>query len=166
MLSPVMQQEATKQLRLALLALLFAALAAGFALCMNVVHYRTWPFVPPAAFPRFQDASALHTVPAAALLGLPSLVLAILVAREGLPGVAGALLWVAVGLAAVPWIATLLLFVPLQGKLSAAGPEAGTVRELVWGDLLLRAAPPLLQALIQGWAVLRALRAVVPERAA
>ena len=44
--------------------------------------------------------------------------------------------------------------------------EAELVRGLVWGDLLLRVAPPLLQALIQGWAVLRALRAVVPERAA
>src|SRR5215207_5330708 len=111
MLSPVMRQESMRQLRLALLALLFSALAAGFALCMNVVHYRTWPLVPPAAFPRFQDASALHTVPTAALLGLPSLVLAILVARKGLPGVAGALLWVAAGLAALPWIATPLLFI-------------------------------------------------------
>lgn len=33
-----MEQEVMKQLRLAVLALLFAALAAGFALCMNVVH--------------------------------------------------------------------------------------------------------------------------------
>ena len=32
------------------------------------------------------------------------------------------------------------------------------VRVLLWGDLLLRVAPPLLQTLIQGWAVLRALR--------
>ena len=161
-----MQQETMKQFRLVLFALLFAALAAGFALSMNVVHYRTWGFVPPAAFTRFQDASARHTVPMAVLIGLPNLVLAILVARKGLPGVAGAILWVAVGLAALPWIATPLLFVPLQGKLSAAGPEAGLVRELLWSDLLLRVAPPLLQSLIQAWAVLRALRPVAPERSA
>lgn len=107
----------------------------------------------------------MHTVPMAVLLGLPSLVLSILVARVGLPGVARALLWVAAGLAALPWIATPLFFVSLQGKLSAAGPEVGLVSELLWSDLLLRVAPPVLQALIQGWAVLRALKIVLPDRA-
>jgi hypothetical protein len=146
-----------KNLRPAILALLFSALAAGFALCMNVVHYRTWSLVPPDAFARFQDSSAIHTVPAAVVLGLPSLFFALIVARRGLPGVSSAWFRMAVGLAALPWVATPLWFVGLQGRLSAAGPTQELVAKLVWGDLLLRAAPPLIQALIQWRALQRSL---------
>lgn len=144
----------TKNLKSAILALLFSGLAAGFALCMNVVHYRTWSLVPADAFARFQDSSAIHTVPAALLLGLPSLAFALVVARRGMPGVAGAWLWVAVVMAALPWVATPLWFVGLQGRLSAAGPTEGLMAQLAWGDLLLRTAPPLIQASIH-WRALR-----------
>ena len=37
------------KITIAVLALLFAGLSAGFALCMSVVHYATWEFVPPDA---------------------------------------------------------------------------------------------------------------------
>jgi hypothetical protein len=161
-----MDLKSRKELGLGVLAMLLSCLAAGFALCMNIVHYRTWYFVPPAAFPRFQDASAIHTVPAAAILGLTSLILATLVARKGLPGVSRVPLWVAVALAMLPWVVTPLLFIPLQGRLSAAGPVEGLVWELVWNDLLLRAAPPLMQAMIHYWAVQRSLKAIVSEGAA
>lgn len=145
--------------RPAVLAMLFSGLAAGFALCINVVHYRTWPFVPPSAFQRFQDASGAHTVPAAALLGLASLVLAVVVARRGLPGVSRGLLWAAAALALVPWVATPVLFLPLQGQLAATGPSAALVSRLASADLLLRAIPPVAQALIHWWALSRAVGA-------
>lgn len=131
-------------------ALLFSGLAAGFGLCMNVVHYRTWALVPAAAFPAFQNASAWHTVPLAALIGLPSLALAVAVARGGAPRAA---LWAAAALAAVPWVATPIWLVPLQGQLAASGPTAALVGRLVTSDLLLRVLPPLLQAGLQWWAL-------------
>src|SRR6185503_10671418 len=98
----------------AILALLVAALSAGFALCMSVVHYQTWAFVPTSAFREFQHASATRTVPAAIALGITSLLLAAITAYRGLPGVTRPLLWFAVALAATPWVATPTVMIPLQ----------------------------------------------------
>ena len=72
---------------IAILALLLAGVSAGFALCMSLVHYATWEFVPPDAFREFQDASAIRTVPIAIVLGISSLVLTLITAIRGLPGV-------------------------------------------------------------------------------
>lgn len=77
----------------AILALLVAALSTGFALCMSIVHYKTWAFVPPLAFQKFQNASATQTVPLAIALGIPSLLLAAITAYRGLPGVAHLFGW-------------------------------------------------------------------------
>src|SRR5215207_10705956 len=46
--------------KLAMAALVFAALSAGVALCINYVHYQTWAFVPPAGFGPFHRASGVH----------------------------------------------------------------------------------------------------------
>ena len=59
----------------AILALLLAGVSAGFALCMSLVHYVTWGFVPPNAFREFQEASGVRTVPIPIALGISSLVL-------------------------------------------------------------------------------------------
>jgi hypothetical protein len=142
----------------AILALLVAALSAGFALCMSIVHYKTWAFVPPLAFQKFQNASATQTVPLAIALGIPSLLLAAITAYRGLPGVARSLLWLAAVLAAVPWVATPTVLIPLQERLAAAGPVAGLVAELFWKDLTLRSLPPTLQSAILCGAVLRRLQ--------
>ena len=133
----------------AILALLVAALSTGFALCMSIVHYKTWAFVPPLAFQKFQNASATQTVRLAIALGIPSLLLAAITAYRGLPGVARSPLWLAAVLAAVPWVATPTVLIPLQERLAAAGPVAGLVAELFWKDLTLRSLPPTLQSAIR-----------------
>jgi len=150
--------------RLAVAALLVAGLAAGFALCMNVVHYRTWGAVPAAGFAAFQRVSAAQTVPAAAALGLPSLVLAVLLARRGLPGVARGWLWAAAALAALPWVATPAVLLPLQARLGAAGPAPDLVTRLGWADLLLRTVPPLALAVLHARALAVALDPAEPGR--
>lgn len=130
---------------LALLALVAAALSAGFALCMSIVHYSTWAFVPSSAFREFQDASAMRTVPTALALGIPSMALATVAAYRGVPGVTRWLLCAAAVLAVIPWVATPTVMIPLQFQLTAEGPAVGLVRELVRKDLVLRTLPPILQ---------------------
>jgi hypothetical protein len=125
---------------------------------MSFVHYPTWQFVPAGAFQAFQDASGARTVALAALVGFPNLAVAGFVARKGLPGVPGALLWVASALAALPWIVTPLYFIPLQGLLHEVGPAPDLIWRLTTADLFLRTAPPALQAGIYFQAFLRAPR--------
>lgn len=136
-------------------ALVLSALAAGFAVAVNVVHYRTWPHVGADDFAAFQSSSARHTVPAAVALGLPGLVWAIRLGRRGLAGVDRRQLIAAALLGATPWLATPLYFVPLQQRLADAGPASGLVADLVWADLALRVVPPLIQTLLLALALRR-----------
>jgi len=149
------QPSGLSALALGLTALTLSALAAGFALAVNIVHYRSWPNVSTADFGAFQSASARHTVPAAVALGLPSLVWAVRLARRGLAGVDRRQLIVATGLAAVPWITTPAYFVALQQRLHDAGPAMGPMTELVWADAALRVLPPLAQTLLLALALRR-----------
>ena len=122
---------------------------------MSIVHYKSWAFVPTSAFHEFQNASATRTVPVAIALGIPSLLLAALTAYRGLPAVARPLLWLAAVLAAIPWVATPTVMIPLQERLAAEGPVAGLVGELFWKDLVLRSVPPTLQSVILFVSVVR-----------
>ena len=143
--------------KLAMAALVFAALSAGVALCINYVHYQTWAFVPPAGFGPFHRASGVHDASMAAVVGFPNLVVALLLARRGLPGVAGGYLWVAAALAVTPWVATPPIFLPLQASISEAGPTPELLSRLVGLDLLLRASPVVVQTCILLWATVRSL---------
>ena len=143
---------------IAILALLFAGVSAGFALCMSLVHYATWGFIPPDAFKEFHEASAARTVPVAIALGIPSLVLTLITAIRGLPNVPRSVIWLAVILAAVPWIATPTIMIPIQERLAAAGPTSELVNQLVSRDILLRSLPPVIQSTILFWAVSRSVR--------
>lgn len=140
---------------LAMTALVLAALSAGFAAAINVVHYRSWPNVGQVDFAAFQSSSARHTVPAAVAVGLPSMVWAIRLARRGLRGVDRRQLLAAAALSVLPWLATPIYFVPLQQRLHDAGPTSGLVRELVWADLVLRVVPPMIQTLLLAMALRR-----------
>ena len=140
---------------IAILALLFAGLSAGFALCMSLVHYATWGFVPPDAFRELQQASAVRTVPVALALGIPSLVLTLITAIRGLTNVPRFVLWTAVILAAIPWVATPTIMIPLQERLATAGPLNELVQQLLWRDILLRSLPPVIQSVLLLWAVSR-----------
>ena len=139
----------------AILALLFAGVSSGFALCMSFVHYATWRFIPPDAFGAFHQASAIRTVPLAIALGVSSLVLTLITAIRGLPNVNRTVIWIAVILAAIPWVATPTIIIPIQERLAAAGPTSELVEQLLWRDVLLRSFPPVIQSLILLWAVLR-----------
>ena len=142
----------------AILALLCAGVSAGFALCISFVHYATWAFVPEVAFPAFQDASAVLTVPLAVLLGISSVVLTLITAIRGLPNVPRVVLWVALILAVIPWVATPTIMIPLQERLAAEGPLPELLKQLVWRDVLLRSLPPVIQSMILLGAVLRSMR--------
>lgn len=146
------------KISIAILALLFAGLSAGFALCMSFVHYATWEFVPPDAFREFQQASAMRTVPVAIALGISSLVLTLVTAVRGLPNVPRYLIWIAVILAAIPWVATPTIMIPIQERLATAGPESGLIKQLLWRDVLLRSLPPVVQSIILLKAVLTSVR--------
>ena len=143
------------KMRIAILALLFAGASAGFALCMSFVHYATWGFIPPDAFRAFQQASAVRTVPLAIALGISSLVLTLVTAIRGLPNVPRYAIWIAVILAAIPWIATPAIMIPIQEALTVEGPISELVKKLVWTDFLLRSLPPAIQSVILLWAVIR-----------
>lgn len=143
---------------IAILALLFAGASAGFALCMSFVHYATWGYVPPEAFQAFQHASGVRTVPLAVALGISGLVLTLITAIRGLPNVPRSVIWIAVILAAIPWLATPTIMIPLQGRLAAAGPTSGLIEQLLWNDILLRSGPPVIQTALLLWAVLRSVR--------
>jgi hypothetical protein len=143
---------------IAILALLFAGLSAGFAVCMSFVHYAIWGFVPPGAFGAFQQASATRTVPLAIGLGISSLVLTLITAIRGLPNVPRSVIWIAVILAAIPWIATPTIMIPFQERLAAAGPTNELINQLLWRDILLRSFPPVTQSMILLGAVLRSVR--------
>src|SRR5688572_10522759 len=120
---------------IAILALLFASVSAGFALCMSFVHYATWGFIPPDAFREFQLASAIRTVPIAIALGISSLVLTLITAIRGLPNVRRSVIWIAVILAAIRWVATPTIMIPIQERLAAAGPASGLIKQLLWRDI-------------------------------
>ena len=143
---------------IAILALLFAGLSSGFALCMSFVHYGTWAFIPSEAFREFQQASAVRTVPLAIALGISSLLLTLITAIRGLPSVPRSVIWIAVILAAIPWIATPTIMIPLQERLAAAGPASELINQLLWRDIFLRSLPPIIQSIILLWAVLRSVR--------
>ena len=143
---------------IAILALLLAGVSSGFALCMSFVHYATWGYVPLDAFREFQQASALRTVPVAIALGISSLLLTLITAIRGLPNVPRAVIWIAVILAAVPWIATPTIMIPIEERLAAAGPSSALINELLLKDILLRSSPPVIQSLILLGAVLRSVR--------
>ena len=125
------------ELTLATLALVFAALSAGIALC----NYQTWALVPSAGFGPFHDASGIRDASTAAAVGLSNLVLALLLARRGLPGISRAPLWVAAALSMAPWVVTPAVFLPLQASIGEFGPTPELVFRLVALDLLLRASP-------------------------
>ena len=146
------------KINLAVLALIFAGASTGFAICMSVVHYSTWQFIPSSAFAQFQHASAMRTVPLAIAVGIPGLVLAGITALRRLPGVSTWLLWIAVALAALPWIATPTVMIPIQVRLAANGPVPTLVQELVWNDVLSRSLPPFIQSIILLVAVLQSLK--------
>jgi hypothetical protein len=146
------------KITIAILALLFAGASAGFALCMSFVHYATWGFIPPDAFQEFQQASAMRTVPLAIALGISSLVLTLVTAIRGLPTAPRSVLWIAVILAAIPWVATPTIMIPIQERLAAAGPASGFIKQLLWYDILLRSFPPVIQSMTLTWAVSRARR--------
>ena len=143
---------------IAILALLLAGVSSGFALCMSFVHYATWGYVPLDAFREFQQASALRTVPVAIALGISSLLLTLITAIRGLPNVPRSVIGIAVILAAVPWVATPTIMIPIQERLAAAGPSSALINELLWKDILLRSLPPVIQSLILLGAVLRSVR--------
>lgn len=140
---------------IAILALLAAGISVGFALCMSVVHYATWGFIPPDAFGEFQQASAVRTVPLAIALGVSSFVLTLITAIRGLPSVPRFVIWIAVILAVIPWVATPTVMIPIQGRLAAAGPTTELIKQLLWSDILLRSLPPVVQSMILLWAILR-----------
>ena len=142
----------------AILALLFAGVSSGFALCMSFVHYATWGFIPPDAFREFQQASAIRTVPVAIALGISSLVLTLVTAIRGLPNVTRSVIWIAVILAAIPWVATPTIMIPIQERLAAVGPASGLIKQLVWKDIFLRSLPPVMQSIILLGALLRSVR--------
>ena len=144
--------------KIAILALLFAGLSAGFALCMSLVHYPTWGFVPSDAFREFQQVSGTRTVPVAITLGISSLVLTLITAIRGLPNFPRPLIWIAVVLAVVPWVATPTVMIPIQERLAAVGPESELIKQLLWRDTLLRTLPPCIQSLILLAAVFRSVR--------
>lgn len=143
---------------IAILALLLAGVSAGFALCMSLVHYATWEFVPPDAFRAFQEASAMRTVPIAIALGISSLVLTLITAIRGLPNVPRSVIWLAVILAVIPWVATPTIMIPIQERLAAAGPTSELIKQLFWKDVLLRSLPPVIQSLVLLGAVLKSVR--------
>lgn len=143
--STVRRADHTTALRRGAAAVTAAAAAAGFGLAMNLVHYPGWERVPADAFAAFQADSGARTVPTAAVLGLLSATLTVLVAIRGLPAVSRGWLWVAVALAVVPWVATPALFLPLQAALEQQGPTPDLVGRLVLLDLALRTVPPILQ---------------------
>jgi hypothetical protein len=138
-----------------ILALVTAAVSVGCTWTINIAVYRTWVFVPAAAFPQYQQAHELRFVPLAVLFGLSSIVFAVMVAWRGLPNVPRTPLWIAAVLALVPWIVTPIFFIPLQGQLSVAGPTPDLVNRLVNASLVLRDVPPTLQMIILCWAVLQ-----------
>lgn len=146
------------KIKLAILALLFAGVSSGFALCMSFVHYATWEFVPRDAFQKFHKRRPCELCHLAIALGISSLVLTLITAIRGLPNVPRSVIWIAVILAAIPWIATPTLILPIQESLATAGPESELIKQLLWRDILLRSLPPVIQSMILLGAVLRCVR--------
>jgi glucan phosphoethanolaminetransferase (alkaline phosphatase superfamily) len=142
-----------KQTTLLIVALTLSAASVGCAWTVNIALYRLWSLVPIGAFPAYQAAHEIHFVPLAALLGIPNLIVAILLARQGLPTVPRWLLWVGASLALVPWVATPAYFIPLQSQLALAGPTPELVAQLVTADMALRALPVTLQLGTVLWAL-------------
>jgi hypothetical protein len=98
-------------------------------------------------------------VPVAIALGISSLLLTLITAIRGLPNVHRSVIWIAVILAAVPWVATPTIMIPIQERLAAAGPASGLIKQLLWKDILLRLLPPVIQSMILLGAVLTSVRA-------
>lgn len=139
---------------LAIVALALSAASAGCAWTVNIALYRLWSLVPADVFLAYQAAHEIHFVPLAALLGIPNLFVAILLARRGLPATPRWPLWAGALLALVPWVATPAYFIPLQSQLALAGPTPGLVAQLVAADMALRAMPVTLQLGMVLWALL------------
>ncbi len=83
------------------LACTSAAMSVGCAWTVNVANYRNWVVIPAVAFPQYQQAHERHIVPLAALFGLSSVVLALVVAWQGLPHVPRTHLWFCIGVCSV-----------------------------------------------------------------
>jgi hypothetical protein len=147
-----------KTFTLSIATLAFVAASAGCAWTVNVALYPLWPLIPPASFGAYQAEHARLFVPLAALLGLPSVVLALLMAWRGVPALPRWVLWAGAALAFLPWLATPVYFLPLQHELSVAGPTPALVGQLVAADLALRTVPPTLHLGIVLWALLASAR--------
>jgi hypothetical protein len=139
---------------LAAVTLAFVAASVGCTWTVDVALYPLWPLIPPASFGAYQAEHARLFVPLAALLGLPSVALALLMAWRGVPALPRWVLWAGAVLALLPWIATPVYFLPLQHQLSVAGPTPALVEQLVRSSLALRTVPPTLHLGIVLWAVL------------
>jgi hypothetical protein len=139
---------------LAFLALALSAASAACAWTVNIALYRLWTLVPTDVFPGYQAAHEVRFVPLAALFGIPNLMVAVLVARRGLPGLRRWPLWAGAVLALLPWVVTPAYFIPLQGRLRLAGPTPELVSQLVTTDAVLRAVPVTLQHGIVLWALI------------
>jgi hypothetical protein len=143
-----------KRATLPVMALTLSAASVGCAWTVNIALYRLWSLVPVDAFPAYQAAHERHFVPLAALLGIPNLIVAILLARRGLPATPRWPLWAGALLALIPWVATPVYFIPLQSQLALAGPTPELVAQLVAADMALRAMPVTLQLGMVLWALL------------
>jgi hypothetical protein len=139
---------------LPLMALVLSAASAGCAWTVNIALYRLWSLVPSDAFSAYQAAHEVYFVPLAALLGIPNLIVAVLLARQSLPAMPRWPLWVGALLALVPWVVTPAYFLPLQGRLALVGPTPELVAQLVTADMALRAMPVTLQLGILLWALI------------
>ncbi len=139
---------------LPLMALVLSAASAGSAWTVNIALYRLWSLVPSDAFSAYQTAHEGYFVPLAALLGIPNLIVAVLLARRGLPAMPRWPLWVGALLVLVPWVVTPAYFLPLQGRLALVGPTPELVAQLVTADMALRAMPVTLQLGIVLWALI------------
>jgi hypothetical protein len=139
---------------LSFVSLALSAASAGCAWTVNLALYRLWSLIPPETFALYQAAHEVAFVPLAALLGIPNLIVAVLLARRGLPAMPRWPLWAGALLALVPWVVTPTYFIPLQGQLSLAGPTPQLVAQLVTADMALRAMPVTLQLAIVLWALI------------
>jgi hypothetical protein len=151
---------------LPLLSVVFAAASVGVAYTCNLALYGVWSLIPAEAFAAYQNAHALRFVPIALACGIPNLILAVWLAWRAAPPTPRWALWLGALLALLPWVVTPLYFIPLQGRLAAAGPTPELVGELVSSDLLLRTLPPTLQLALLLWALLGAQRGQIeaPEQ--
>jgi hypothetical protein len=132
-------------------------LGVGAAAFEGHVNYPAWGRISDQSFTSYHQAVTARIGVLIVPLALSTLLNALLLWRRP-PSMPLWAVWSMLALQIVAWISSVMIQVPIQRELSAAGYSSELMERLISTDLLYRKLPGYLRSAIAGWTLYRIVR--------